>query len=69
MQPGSKPSYHPANGGPLIFKCPKTFNNVQHWLDGEEAPDHSYETVVCPACARLHFINRKTGRLLGQREK
>jgi hypothetical protein len=43
---------------------------VQHWLDGgEDTPDHEYETVVCKACTRLHFINRRTGRLLGQTEE
>jgi hypothetical protein len=68
MQPGSKPAYRSVIGRPLIFRCPKTLNNVQHWLDGEDAPDHVYETVFCPACTRLHFINRKTGKLLGQVE-
>jgi len=43
---------------------------VAHWLDGgEDTPDHEYETVVCKACTRLHFINRRTGRLLGQTEE
>jgi hypothetical protein len=43
--------------------------NVQHWLADEVGPDdpqRSYETVVCKACTRLHFINRKTGKLLGE---
>jgi hypothetical protein len=26
----------------------------------------TYEGTTCPACARLHFINRKTGVVLGQ---
>jgi hypothetical protein len=44
--------------------------NVQHWLD-EAMPAESvctYETVVCKACTRLHFINRQTRRLLGERD-
>jgi len=24
--------------------------------------------VVCPACTRLHFVNKSTGRLLGERD-
>ncbi len=55
---------------PIIFKCPQTTLNVQHWLDDAEPQDQSsaYETVVCKACGRLHFINRSSGRLLGQQE-
>jgi hypothetical protein len=43
--------------------------NVQHWLaDEPEGGDlhSSYETVVCKACSRLHFINRSSGKLLGE---
>ena len=69
MQPGSNLPCRSAIGRPLIFKCPNTFNNVQHWLEGEEATDYSYESIICPACAGLHFINRKTGSLLGRRGK
>lgn len=54
----------------LIFKCPQTGMNVQHWLAEEPADDSnfSYDTVVCQACSRLHFINRSNGRLLGAEE-
>jgi hypothetical protein len=42
---------------------------VQHWLDDDdEAPDGEYEGITCPACAGVHFINRKTGKLIGQNE-
>lgn len=54
----------------IIFKCPRTGMNVQHWL-ADEPPDDShssYETVVCQACGRLHFINRSNGKLLGADE-
>jgi len=51
----------------LIFKCPATSMNVQHWLDDDEdASDDEYEGVSCPACLRLHFVNRKTAKILGQ---
>jgi hypothetical protein len=40
---------------------------AQHWLDGgQDTPDHENEAILCKACAGLHFINRKTGKLLGQ---
>jgi hypothetical protein len=53
----------------LIFKCPRTGLNVQHWQAEDAAPDDSqstYDTVVCQACNGIHFINRSTGRLLGE---
>ena len=56
----------------FVFKCPRTGMNVQHWQADEVAPDEaqcSYETVVCNACSRLHFINRSTGKLLGEQQQ
>jgi hypothetical protein len=52
---------------PFIFKCPATSQNVQARLDDDgEAGDDEYEAMTCPACTRLHFFNRKTGKILGQ---
>ncbi|MGJ4893080.1 hypothetical protein ACQR1Y_33175 [Bradyrhizobium sp. HKCCYLRH3099] len=44
--------------------------NVQHWLEEPRPgdPTSAYETVVCKACTRLHFINRDTRKLLGEKE-
>ena len=55
----------------LLFKCPATDMSVQHWLDDDDPskPGDCYQSIVYQACARLHFINRKTGRLLGQKEE
>jgi hypothetical protein len=41
---------------------------VQHWLDEDDdgVPGNTYEAVACPACTKVHFINRKTGKLLGR---
>jgi hypothetical protein len=57
--------------GNVLFRCPRTALNVQHWLADEVGPGDpqcSYETVVCKACTRLHFISRRTGNLLGDEE-
>jgi hypothetical protein len=57
--------------GNVIFKCPRTSMNVQHWLADEPLSGDascSYETVVCKACCRLHFVNRSSGKLLGEQE-
>ena len=48
----------------LIFTCPSTQIKVQHQLERASARDHDYESVTCPACSRLHFLNCKTGKLL-----
>ena len=54
----------------FVFKCPATSINVQHWLDDDEdVPEDEYKGVACPACLKLHFLNRKTGKLLGQDRK
>ena len=57
--------------GNLVFKCPRTGMNVQHWLADETAPDDplcTYETVHCQACSGLHFLNRSSRKLLGEKE-
>ena len=55
-------------GRHIIFKCPRTGMNVQHWLDGvsPDKTEEAYKSVNCPACTLAHFINRETGKLLGQ---
>ena len=54
--------------GNVVFRCPRTGLNVQHWLEDSkpEDPSRDYESVVCKACTRLHFINKTTGQLLTQ---
>ena len=43
---------------------------VQHWLDDDQnAPENEYEVITCAACMRVHLLNRKTGKLLGQDEE
>jgi len=49
----------------LIFICPRTNLKVQHRTDREGRREHEYEAVTCPACSRLHFLNCRTGKLLG----
>src|SRR6266478_564447 len=56
----------------FVFKCPCTGMNVQHRFADEPAPDGphcTYQTVLCQACSRLHFINRSSRRLLGEPEE
>ena len=55
----------------LVFRCTQTSTNVQVWLADSIQPerDDSYEAVTCPACGRVHLINRKTGRMLGNKNQ
>ena len=51
----------------FIFTCPDTLMKVQHWLDeDDDVSENEYEGIICPACTKLHFRDRKTGKLLGQ---
>ncbi len=52
----------------IIFRCPATGLNVQSRLslkDDQAVDQRHYEMVACDACSRIHFINCRTGKLLG----
>jgi hypothetical protein len=53
---------------PILFKCPQTGMNVQHWLSAtdDDASKGTHKSIVCPACSKLHFLNSSTGKLLGE---
>jgi hypothetical protein len=57
--------------GKLIFRCTRTGMNVQVYMPDVAPTDHpdSYESVTCPACGRIHLINKTTGKLLSDNEK
>jgi hypothetical protein len=50
----------------FIYRCPNTGLNVQGWSaeDVSDEPE-SYEAMTCTACGQLHFVNRATGKVLG----
>jgi hypothetical protein len=58
-------SEHCRMSTPFMFRCPITNQRVQGWLEDEDAQATEFEGITCPACTRLHFVNRKTGELLG----
>jgi hypothetical protein len=53
-----------------IYRCPTTGLNVQGWFaeDASANEGETYEPVTCLACRQTHFINRSTGRTLGEDE-
>jgi hypothetical protein len=51
----------------FVFRCPVTGFNVQHLLDDDpDVSENEYEAIACPACTRIHLVNRRSGKLLGQ---
>ena len=54
---------------PIIFKCPRTGMNVQHFLVDEPASAGEYKGIICQACTKLHFIHSSSGKLLGADEE
>jgi len=47
----------------VIIRCPPTGMNVQIWLAKDDpATDQAtdYESLRCPACLRIHFVNKIT---------
>ena len=53
----------------IIYRCPTTGLNVQGWFADDparaDADDDTYESLICTACTKLHLVNFKTGRVLG----
>jgi hypothetical protein len=51
----------------IVFRCPNTGMNVQTLFRIQEDGAYAiFETVNCLACTGLHFLNLKTGKLLGR---
>jgi hypothetical protein len=51
----------------ILFKCPNTEFMVQYSLPIEER-ESDFEGIVCPACMRIHFVNRK-GKVFGAEDE
>ncbi|MBI5260708.1 MAG: hypothetical protein HY852_02680 [Bradyrhizobium sp.] len=53
----------------IVFRCPNTGINVQHPVEHQEdGSSDSFAPVQCPACVRLHFVNRKTMKPSGRND-
>jgi hypothetical protein len=55
----------------FLYRCPSTGLNVQGWVADDppaERDSETYEAVTCTACTRIHLVNPKTGRTLGDDE-
>lgn len=51
----------------VVFQCPVLKRELQ-WVECEGVPEDGsatvYRVLPCPACARLHFVNVRSGKLL-----
>ena len=52
----------------FLYRCPNTGLNVQAWVadDPTGSDDDAYEAVTCTACTRVHMVDPKTGKVLGE---
>jgi hypothetical protein len=60
----------------FMYRCPNTGLQVQGFVVVEELPEHynfeaedgPYESMYCEKCRQAHFVNPKTGKVLGDDE-
>jgi hypothetical protein len=53
---------------PFLFRCPNTKVPVQGWIAEVASNGETFEPVQCMACARVHYVNPITGKVLGEDE-
>ena len=54
----------------FLYRCPNTSQNVQGWSADEVTDDDdTYESFQCVARTRVHLVNLKTRKVLGEREE
>jgi hypothetical protein len=50
----------------FVFRCPRTSLNVQGFVaDDVSSEDEMFISIGCLACGQAHFVNPKTGKILG----
>jgi hypothetical protein len=60
----------PCGMPPFLFRCPNTGLKVQGWVadDPSDSDQETFEAVTCTACTRVHLVNPKNGKILGDDE-
>ena len=54
---------------PVLYRCPNTGQQVQSFVAEGDLDATEFEAIVCTACAGLHWVSLKTGRVLGVDEE
>ena len=55
----------------FLYRRPTTGQTVQGWSADEVTDDNgddTYQSFACVACTRVHLVNLKTGKVLGEEE-
>ena len=54
----------------FIYRCPVTGYNVQAFIadDPTKGREDAFQSVTCTVCGRVHLVNPKTGKVIGDRE-
>ena len=53
----------------FLYRCPNTAENVQERSADEVTDDDdTYQSFECTFCTRVHLVNLKTGKVLGEEE-
>jgi hypothetical protein len=50
---------------PILYRCPITSQREQNFV-AKEILDDEYVQITCTACRRVHYVNPKSGRVLGR---
>ena len=57
----------PLDMADVLYRCATTGQNVQVWFADDVPDDSVYVSLRCPACARIHLVNRRGRTLLPPR--
>ena len=51
----------------FLYRCPNTGYRVQGFVAEETSGDsESYEAITCIVCQRVHLVNPRTGKVVGE---
>lgn len=55
---------------PFLYRCPITGYMVQGFIADDPTEDQAtFQPVTCTACTRMHLVNPKTGKVIGDNDE
>ncbi len=49
----------------FVYRCPNTGLRVNGFV-ADDPTDDAFESMTCTACTRVHLVNPRTGKVLGE---